>query len=90
MRWSDYLNERSKSPLTGKTYYTHKRLRSAYLSLKRHLSYLFVFEDDKELMIPNTTNALGGQFADLKNKLRNHNGLSKERNIKFIDGFFKA
>jgi len=36
------------------------------------------FEDYKELMIPNTTNALDGQFADLKNKLLNHNGLSKE------------
>jgi hypothetical protein len=90
LRWSDYLNERSKSPSTGKTYYTHKRLRSAYLSLKRHLPYLFVFEDYKELMIPNTTNALDGQFSDLKNKLRNHNGLSKERKMKFIDGFFKA
>jgi len=90
LRWSDYLNERSVFPLTGKTYYTHKRLRSAYLSLKKHLPYLFVFEDYKELMIPNTTNSLDGQFADLKNKLRNHNGLSKTRKIKFIDGFFKA
>ena len=88
--WSDYLNERSKSSKTGKTYYTHKRLRSAYLSLKKHLPHLFTFETHKELMIPNTTNALDGQFADLKNKLRNHNGLSKERKIKFIDGFFKA
>ena len=90
LRWSDYLNERSKSPSTGKTSYTHKRLRSAYKSLKKHLPYLFVFEEYKELMIPNTTNALDGQFADLKNKLRNHNGLSKERKMKFIDGFFKA
>jgi len=90
LRWCDYLNERSKSPSTGKTYYTHKRLRSAYLSLKRNLPYLFVFENYKELTIPNTTNALDGQFSDLKNKLRNHNGLSKTRKIKFIDGFFKA
>jgi hypothetical protein len=66
--------------------------------LKRHLPYLFVFEDYKELMMPNTTNALDGQFSDLKNKLRNHgstrltnrNGLSKARKMKFIDGFFKA
>jgi len=90
LHWSNYLNERSQSPSTGKTYYTHKRLRSAYLSLKRHLPHLFVFEEHEELMMPNTTNALDGQFADLKNKLRNHNGLSKERKIKFIDGFFKA
>ena len=26
LRWTDYINERSKSPTTGKTYYTHKRL----------------------------------------------------------------
>jgi hypothetical protein len=90
LRWSDYLNQRSKSPSTGKTYYTHKRLRSAYLSLKRHLPYFFTFKDYPDLQIPNTTNALDGQFADLKNKLRNHNGLSKERKMKFIDGFFKA
>ena len=90
LRWSDYLDERSKLPSTGKTYYTHKRLRSAYLSLQKHLPYLFVFEDYRELMIPNTTNALDGQFANLKNKLRNHNGLSKVRKMKFIDGFFKA
>jgi len=89
LRWFDYLNERSQSPSTGKTYYAHKRLRSAYLSLKKHLPYLFVFEEHKELMIPNTTNALDGQFANLKNKLRNHNGLSKERKIKFIDGFLR-
>jgi hypothetical protein len=43
LRWSDYLNERSQSPSTGKTYYTHKRLRSAYLSLKKHLPHLFTF-----------------------------------------------
>jgi hypothetical protein len=90
LHWADYLNERATSPSTGKTYYTHKRLRSAYLSLKRNLTYLFVFEDYKELMIPNTTNALDGQFSNLKNKLRNHNGLSKARRMKFIDGFFKA
>jgi hypothetical protein len=90
LRWSDYLNERKQSPSTGKTYYTHKRLRSAYLSLKRHLPYLFTYQEHKKLMMPNTTNALDGQFADLKNKLRNHNGLSRERKIKFIDGFFKA
>ncbi|MDR2147117.1 MAG: transposase [Tannerella sp.] len=90
LRWLNYLNERSRSPSTGKTFYTHKRLRSAYLSLKKHLPYLFVFQDYKELMIPNTTNALDGQFSDLKNKLGNHNGLSKQRKMKFIDGFFKA
>lgn len=89
-RWCNYLNERSQSLSTGKTYDTHQRLRSASLSLKRHLPYLFVFQEHKYLMIPNTTNALDGQFADLKNKLRHHNGWSKARKMRFIDGVFKA
>ena len=39
---------------------------------------------------PIQQNAIDGHFADLKNKLRNHNGLSLERKRKFIDEFFKA
>jgi hypothetical protein len=34
-------------------------------------------------------NALDGSFSNLKNKLRNHNGLSKKRKMKFIDGFLR-
>ncbi|MDR0832802.1 MAG: transposase [Candidatus Symbiothrix sp.] len=88
LKWADFLNEQT----TGKKrkVYTHKRLRSAHLSLMRHLPYLFTFEDYPHLKIPNTTNALDGHFSDMKNKLRNHNGLSKQRKIKYINGFFKA
>lgn len=89
-KWEDYLKERTVSESTGKSHYTHKRLRSAWLSLKRNLPWLFTFEVYAELMIPNTTNGLDGSFADLKNKLRNHNGLSTQRKRKIIDGFFKA
>jgi hypothetical protein len=89
-RWSDFLKERSTDPKTHKTYYTHKRLRSAYLSLKRNMPYLWTWYDHIELHIPNTNNGLEGKFADLKSKLRNHNGLSRERRKKFIDAYFKA
>lgn len=89
-RWQKFLNERSFNPTTGKSFYTHRRLRSAYRSLKTNLPWLFTFEDHPELNIPNTTNSLEGIFADLKNKLRCHNGLSKQRRMKFIDEFFKA
>lgn len=88
--WGDYLNERSVSALTGNSFYTHRRLRSAWLSLKRNLPWLFTCEHYRELMIPNTTNGLDGAFADLKNKLRNHNGLSQARKMKFIDHYFKV
>ncbi len=89
-KWKVFLNERTFNPLTNKSYYTHKRLRSAYRSLKNNLPWLFTWYDYIELGIPNTTNAIDGHFADLKNKLRCHNGLSLERKKKFIDGFLKA
>lgn len=89
-KWEDFLNERSTNTVTNKTFYTHKRLRSAYRSLKNNLPWLFTWYDYIELKIPNTTNAIDGHFADLKNKLRNHNGLSKQRKMKFIDEFLKA
>lgn len=90
LRWETFLNERSVNEQKGKSYYTHKRLRSAYRSLKTNLKWLFTWYDEIELNIPNTTNAIDGHFADLKNKLRNHNGLSVERKKKFIDEFLKA
>lgn len=89
-KWESFLNERTINPETGKSHYTHKRLRSAYRSLKTNLKWLFTWYDYYELNIPNTTNAIDGHFSDLKNKLRNHNGLSRARKIKFIDEFFKA
>jgi len=90
VKWESFLNERTLNNETGKSYYTHKRLRSAYRSLKTNLPWLFTWYDNIELGIPNTTNAIDGHFADLKNKLRNHNGLNLKRKIRFIDEFLKA
>lgn len=89
-KWNGFLKERSINPLTGKSHYTHKRLRSAYRSLKTNKEWLFTWYDYPDLNIPNTTNALEGHFSDLKNKLRNHNGLSIERKKLFINEFLKA
>jgi len=89
-KWKDFLNERSINEETCKSYYTHKRLRSAYRSLNTNLKWLFTWYDYFELGIPNTTNAIDGHFADLKNKLRNHNGLNIKRKMRFIDEFLKA
>jgi hypothetical protein len=90
IKWQWFLDERSTNGITGKTFYTHKRLRSAYRSLKNNLPWLFTWYDYLTLKIPNTTNAIDGHFADLKNKLRNHNGLSADRKKKFINEFLKA
>ena len=81
--------ERTCDNRTGKSRYTHKRLRSAYLSIRRNMPYLWTGYDHFEIGIPNTNNALEGIFADLKTKLRNHAGLSKQHRQKFIDEYFK-
>jgi hypothetical protein len=88
-KWEGFLNER-KTDAGGKHRYVHKKLRSAYRSLKTNLPWLFTWYDSMSLNIPNTTNAIDGHFADLKNKLRNHNGLSVARKKKFIDEFFEG
>jgi hypothetical protein len=71
VKWENFLNERTINIETGRSYYTHKRLSSDYRSLKSNLPWLFTWYDYIEL---NTTNAIDGHFADLKNKIRNHNG----------------
>ena len=88
-KWSDFLKERSVEKKTGKKRYTHARLRSAFLSVKRNMKYLWIYYDYSGIGIPNTNNALEGTFTDLKTKLRNHNGLSKLRRKIFIDEYFK-
>ena len=88
-KWGNFLNERNIDT-KGENRYIHKKLRSAYRSLKTNLPWLFTWYDNMDLRIPNTTNAIDGHFSDLKNKLRNHNGLSMERKKKFIDEFLKA
>ena len=87
-RHKSFLNERSIHPETGKSHYTHKRLRSAYNSLKRNLDYLFAFERFAELDIPKTTNFLEGRFGDMKRKLRCHQGMKKENKVRFIKDYF--
>ena len=88
-KWQIFLNEQRIDD-KGKKRYVHKRLRSAYRSLKTNTPWLFTWYDNLDLMIPNTTNSIDGHFSDLKNKLRNHNGLSTKRKMRFIDEFFKA
>ena len=41
-KWESFLKERTINPETGKSHYTHKRLRSAYRSLKTNLKWLFI------------------------------------------------
>ena len=90
IKWNDFLNERSINSITGKSYYVHKKLRSARRSIKSNMPYLFVYQEDGSRCLPNTNNKLEGKFTDLKKNLNNHSGMSKENRKRFIDGFFKA
>lgn len=84
-KWKDFLKEKSTHPITGKKYFTHRRLRSAYFSLKRNLPYLFTCKEFPELNIPNTTNSCDGSFAHWKQKVKIHRGLRKDRRKKMVD-----
>ena len=88
-KWTDFLRERNQDKKTGKSYYIHKRLRSAWLSLKRNMNFLWTFYDYPLAELPNTNNSLEATFADLKTKLRNHNGLSVKNRKMFIDEYFR-
>ena len=49
VKWKTFLNERTINQETGKSFYTHKRLRSAYRSLRTNLKWLFIWYDNIEL-----------------------------------------
>lgn len=89
-KWNDFLQEKTTLQPSQKQVFTHRRLRSAYYSLKRNSNWLFTYESKKELNIPNTTNAIEGLFSHMKRCLRNHNGLSDNNKDKIIDGFLEA
>lgn len=82
-----YLNERSTNDDNTRTWYTHKRLRSAYRSLRTNSDWLFTYQEYKHLDIPNTTNSLEGLFSELKRQLHSHRGLSEHRKLRFIKDF---
>lgn len=63
------------------------RLRSAYLSLKRNMPYLWTFYKYHDRVIPNTNNGIEGIFSDIKSKVRVHSGISKEHRRKLIDEY---
>lgn len=72
-KWKEFLNERTLL-ISGKTTYTHRRLRTARRSIKTHLLWLYTCEEYSDIQIPNTTNLLEGFNSQLKRALHNHNG----------------
>jgi len=83
-KWDTFLREKSLNEKTGKYVHTHRKLRSARDSIKRHLPNLFTFKRYPELNIPNTTNSLDGSFGKIKNSIAVHAGLAHEQKIKMV------
>jgi hypothetical protein len=82
--YRNFLNEKTTNPLTGASFYTHPRLRSALRSLVVHLPLLFTFEKYPSLHIPTTTNSLESHFSHIKDVVRIHRGLSLSLKQKMI------
>lgn len=65
-KWEMFLNERSVDRKTGKSHYTHDRLRSAYLSLRYYVPYLWTYQSVKDFAIPNTNAGIESFLVVLK------------------------
>jgi len=86
LRWAEFLKEKTNVSGTTKWFYTHKRIRSAYRSLRTNLPFLFTFEHQRKLGIkfPNTNNSVEGFFSNLKKKVNLHQGLRLDRKLTLI------
>ena len=83
--WKTFLQEKVYDPEKKRNRYRHRKLRSAYNSLKTNLPYLFTFYDHPEISLPNTTNILDGHFSIIKEKTSIHRGVTRQRKKKIID-----
>lgn len=87
--WGGWLKERSFDSKTRRKVYTHRKVRSAYFSLKRNMRWLWTFYEQPDSPMPNTNNILEAINTDLKSKLRVHNGMSRRYRRLFIDEYFR-
>ena len=89
-KWGEFLKERTTDEITGRWHYTHRRLRSAYYSVKRNLPYLFTYLRYPEFNIPNTSNSLEGIFTHIKKNIRLHGGLRIHQKQPMIEEFLRG
>lgn len=80
----DFLQEKTIDTETGRSSWTHKRLRQARDSVAAHLGILFTYQKYPELNIPNTTNSLDGSFKKGKMAIGIHSGLTHARQVKLM------
>jgi hypothetical protein len=83
--YGEFINEKTFVAGTRRWRYTHRRVRSAYSSLRKNISYLYTYQKYPELKIPNTTNSLDGYWNRVKNLLSAHRGKTSERKKKIAN-----
>lgn len=89
-KWKDFLKQKTTDLNTNRWFYTHKKVRATYRSLKTNLPYLFTYQKFPELDIPNTTNSLDGFFNRLKSLVYVHRGLKPKLRMKIIIEILKG
>jgi hypothetical protein len=89
-KYKDFMNEKTQNEETKKWHYTHRKLRSAYRSLRTNLPYLFTYKNYPDLQMQNTTNSLdGGLFSPMKILLKIHRGITIEMKKKLITDYLE-
>jgi hypothetical protein len=83
-KWREHIEEKKYVEGLKKPKYVNEKTRKAFNSLKRNLPYLFTYQKYPELNIPNTTNTMEGSFSQLKERLGNHRGMTREKRFKMI------
>ena len=74
-----FLNQRNELG-----HYRQSALRSAFRSIESNLLYLFTYTDLKNSNIPPTNNHLEGMFGHIKERVKIHRGLDKNRKKKAV------
>jgi len=69
--------------------FKNQAIRSAFASIGYHLEYLFTYKEHPTLKIPNTTNDLEGKFAHLKERIKMHRGMTRNRKKKAVEFLLK-
>lgn len=87
-RYKDFLNEKTRHPISGEWSYTHEELRRAAHSLLAHMPDLFTFE--RHSQIPRTTNSLDGHFSHVRDIIEIHRALKRPQKEKVLKAIFLA
>ena len=82
IKYVDFLNQKTINPETGRSEWTHQRLRVASMSVLHHLPYLFTYETNTR--IPKDTNALEAHFRHINEVTAVHCGLSRVQKEKLL------